>query len=232
MWLRTPAELEIIRKFSWLHTELVPYMYSHVVACHRGGQSLMRPLAGDKFDYLFGDDFLVAPIHEDRLERIVSLPAGRWRYLFDDRELVEGPARITRSFPLDEFPVFVRDGAVVPLKISRGYTGFGDTNSAGFTTWLIYPNGTNQFTLWHPESHPNPEKTTVSVQAGEPLRVILSGTHEPHILRIHAERPPTRVMLDGRDLIAGEAWRFDAGRRCIIVKTRDYTEGRYEVFFR
>ncbi|MEK7719883.1 MAG: hypothetical protein AAB347_09785 [Bacteroidota bacterium] len=26
LWHRTPQELEVIRKFSWLHTELVPYM--------------------------------------------------------------------------------------------------------------------------------------------------------------------------------------------------------------
>ena len=41
---RTQPELEIVRKFSWLHTELVPYMYSHVVACHNDGPPLMRPL--------------------------------------------------------------------------------------------------------------------------------------------------------------------------------------------
>jgi len=232
LWLRTPAELEIIRKFSWLHTELVPYMYSHVVECHRGGRPLMRPLAKGKFHYLFGDDFLVAPIHEDKLERAVSLPPGRWRYLFDDREPLQGPAHITRQFPLDEFPVFVRDGAIVPLAVSRSYTGFGDTNSAAFTTWLIYPNGTNQFTLWHPESHPDPQDTTVTVHAGEPLRVSLSGAHEPHIFHIHAEKPPTRVVLDGRELKLGEVWSFDAERRRMTVRTRDYAEGRYKISFR
>ena len=82
LWLRTPAELEIIRKFSWLHTDLVPYIYSHVVACHNGGPPLMRPLRLGRFHYLFGDDFLVAPIHQDSLTRTVQLPAGEWRYPF------------------------------------------------------------------------------------------------------------------------------------------------------
>jgi alpha-glucosidase (family GH31 glycosyl hydrolase) len=232
LWLRTPAELDIIRKFSWLHTELGPYMYSHVVECHRGGLPLMRPLSAGRFDYLFGDDFLVAPIHEDRQERTVSLPPGRWRYLFDDRDVLSGPARITRNFSLDEFPVFVRDGAVVPLKVSRPYTGFGDTNSAGFTTWLVYPDGKRQFTLWHPESHPNPEQTTLTVQAGETLRITLEGRHEPHILRIHAKTPPTRVTLDGKELNQGEAWSFDVQHERMIVTTRDYTDGRYEISFR
>src|SRR6185295_12375633 len=117
LWKRTQAELEIIRKFSWLHTELVPYIYSHVVICHNGGPPLIRPLAAGKYHYLFGNDFLVAPIHEDRLARTVSLPPGKWRYLFHDRELLSGSIQVTRDFPLDEFPVYIREGAVVPLKV-------------------------------------------------------------------------------------------------------------------
>ena len=232
LWLRTPAELEIIRKFSWLHTELVPYMYSHVVECHRGGLPLMRPLPQGDFHYLFGNDLLVAPIHEDNLERTVSLPPGRWRYLFDDRRALDGPASLKRQFPLDEFPVFVRDGAILPLRVSRSYSGFGDTNSTNFTTWLIYPNGTNSFTRWHPETHPNPESTSVTVQTGEPLRVSFAGAHEPHILRLHAEQSPTHVVLDGRELKPGEAWNFDAETRRLIITTREYTAGCYQISFR
>ncbi|MDW8310414.1 MAG: glycoside hydrolase family 31 protein, partial [Verrucomicrobiales bacterium] len=148
LWKRTPLELEIIRKFAWLHTELVPYIYSHVVACHRGGPPLMRPLRKGRFHYLFGDDFLVAPIHQDKSERTVTLPPGRWFYLFDDREVFDGPGQITRSFPLDEYPVFLREGAIVPLNVTRPYTGFGDTNTAGHVTWLIYPARESAFTLW------------------------------------------------------------------------------------
>src|SRR4029079_6737857 len=127
------AELEIIRKFSWLHSELVPYMYSHVAICHEGGPPLMRPLKEGTFQYLLGGDFLIAPIHEDKPGRTISLPAGQWRYLFHDNEILRGPATIVRDFPQDEFPVFVREGAIVPLNVRRPYTSFGDTNSAGFT---------------------------------------------------------------------------------------------------
>ena len=184
MWKRTQPELEIVRKFSWLHTELVPYMYSHVVACHNDGPPLMRPLSDGKYQYLFGDDFLVAPIHEDKLTRTVSLPPGGWRYLFDDREVFQGPQQLTRDFPLDEFPVFVRDGAIVPLKVTRPYTGFGDQDSADFTTWLIYPKGQGEFTLWNPETHPKPKSTTVKVDSGPLLKIAFSGKHAPHVLRV------------------------------------------------
>jgi alpha-glucosidase (family GH31 glycosyl hydrolase) len=232
LWKRSRPELEIIRKFSWLHTELVPYMYSHVVECHNGGKPLMRPLPDGDFHYLFGRDLLVAPIHEDKTERRVSLPAGRWRYLFSDREVFAGPAAITRQFPLDEYPVFIREGAVIPLKVTRDYTGFGDRDSAEFTTWLIYPDGKSQFTLWHPKTHPKPEQTAVTVDNNTTLKIEFTGRQEPHLLRIHSERTPSRVLLDGEDLAEGAAWKFDAGQERLIIQTRVYDHGRYEISWR
>ena len=232
LWKRTPAELEIIRKFSWLHTELVPYMYSHVVECHRGGKPLMRPLPEGDFHYLFGRDLLVAPIHEDKTERCVTLPAGRWRYLFADKEVFQGSTTITHYSPLDEYPVFVREGAIIPLKIVRDYTGFGDRESADYTTWLVYPEGKGQFTLWHPETHPKPEQTAVAMDAADAgLALEFSGQHQPHILRIHSARAPSQVKLDGQGLMT-DAWHYDAARELLIIKTREYQQGRYEILWR
>src|SRR5690242_19555756 len=86
------------RKFSWLHTELVPYMYSGVVECHNGAPPLMRLQEQGKYHYLFGNDLLVAPIYADKLDWTVTLPPGRWRYLFHDDELTSGPAQVRRDF--------------------------------------------------------------------------------------------------------------------------------------
>lgn len=232
LWKRTQAELEIIRKFSWLHTELVPYMYSHVFECHNGGPPLIRPVVQGKFQYLFGNDFLVAPIHEDKPTRAISLPPGEWRYLFNDLELLHGPSEVKRDFPLDEFPVFVRDGAVIPLRVTRSYTGFGDQDSAAFTTWLIYPHRKTEFTLWHPESHPKPEKTTVTVEFNDSLKIGFTGKHEPHILRVLTRQKPSAITLDGKHLVEGEAWTFDPKAQRLIIKTRDYEGGSYLVSWR
>jgi alpha-glucosidase (family GH31 glycosyl hydrolase) len=109
LWERTTEELEIIRKFTWLRQELVPYIYTHVRAHHEGGEPLMRRAPGT-YQYYFGPDFLVAPIYKDSLERTVAIPDGRWFYFFDPNEAIDGPTTLTREFPLGEFPVFVREG--------------------------------------------------------------------------------------------------------------------------
>jgi alpha-glucosidase (family GH31 glycosyl hydrolase) len=141
LWERSEEELEIIRKFTWLRQELVPYIYTHVRAHHEGGEPLMGRAPG-QYQYFFGPDFLVAPIYEETQTRSVQLPPGRWRYFFDPLEVHEGSSLFgsdREAYPLDEFPVFVREGAVIPLDVKRDYTGVGDRSSEGAITWLVFP---------------------------------------------------------------------------------------------
>ena len=181
-------------------TKSVPFMYSHVVECHNGGKPLMRPLGksnsagvdqGD-FHYLFGDDFLIVPIHEDKLERTVKLPAGKWRHLFDDQTLIEGPTTITRDFSLEEFPIYIREGSVVPLDVSRPYTGLGDKDSAGLTTWNIYPADGNRFTLHRPDG----SSSTAAVEDKDKLAIALTARRMPICCAFFStrSRPPSRAM--------------------------------------
>jgi hypothetical protein len=67
------------------------------------------------------------------------------------------------------------------------------------------------------------------VDSGAPLKIEFSGQHEPHILRILLQTKPARVLLDGAELLEGEAWQYDAVHRWLIIKTREYAQGRYEI---
>lgn len=225
MWKRTPEELEIIRKFSWLHTELVPYMYSHIVRAHEGGKPLMRPVAGP-YHYLFGDDFLVAPIYQDSRTNTVTLPKGRWRYLFNDHDVIEGPSTLTREFPLNELSVYVRDGAIIPLNVTRAYTGFGDKTSEGYQTWAIYPCGTNEFTVQQTDKS---GQTTVRVNQHDDIDITITGVQKPHILRILSPKKPGEVTLDGKPLTEGAEWRYDPQDQRLWITTKSYAEGRYHI---
>lgn len=226
LWKRTPEELEIIRKFSWLHTELIPYMYSYVVSAHNGGRVLQKPVDG-KYHYLFGDDFLVAPIYRDQLSNKITLPKGKWRYFFHDEEIVEGPKTFEREFPLNEFPVYLREGAIVPMDIRRNYTGIGDQNSDGFLTLLIYPDTKNEFTVHHPDK--SGSTTVIADNRQDQLSVSLTGVHKPHILNINMSSAPRKVSLDGKELSDSVDYRFDAVRKKLIIKTRQYSNGKYEI---
>jgi alpha-D-xyloside xylohydrolase len=227
LWKRSPQELEIIRKFSWLHTELVPYMYTYVVKAHNGGTLLQRPVEG-KYHYLFGDQFLVAPIYKDELKNKVTLPEGKWRYLFDDKVVIEGPVTFEREFPLEEYPVYIREGAIVPMDIKREYTRIGNQNSTGYLTLLIYPNGKNEFTVYHPDKSGS---TSVSVtDDSEKISVTLENIHKPHILNINIPAKPKKVELDHVLLQDSVNYNFDQKLNKLIIKTDNYLIGNYLIF--
>jgi alpha-glucosidase (family GH31 glycosyl hydrolase) len=231
LWERSKQELEVIRKFAWLHNELVPYMYTYVVDCHNGGKPLMR-FSGEDYQYRFGDDFFVAPIHRPEAETggtwSVSLPEGSWRYFFADREVVKGPTKIKRGFPIGEAAVYVRDGAIVPLNVSRPYTGLGDKDSAGRVTWLVYPAGRNSFTLHNPDGSGD---TTVAVESGETTTIAFSGVQQPRVLIVHAEREPREVTLDGAPLAKDAGYRYDAKLQRVTIRTDAPGQGKYALTF-
>ena len=212
-----------------MHTELIPYIYSHVVLCHHGGKPLQRPAKG-KYHYLFGDDIFVAPIYQDTLSNTVILPPGNWRYFFDDHKIITGQNVFTKDFPLDEYPVYVRDGAIIPMNICRDYTRLGDKNSSGYLTFLIYPNRKSEFTVFHPNKT---SETTVEVdEKNDELKITITGKKIPHILRVLSPFEPNQISLDGRILTKGEGFRYDSLDQRIWIKTTEYSNGEYSIIFK
>lgn len=227
LWKRSQEELEIIREYSWLHTELIPYMYHYVVKAHEGGQRLQTPVDG-KYHYLFGEHLLVAPIYKDKLQNEIHLSEGKWRYWFDDTKIIEGPITYNQEFPLNEFPVFIKEGAIIPMDIKRSYTGIGKEEDEGFTTFLVYPNNeTGSFEMYR-EYEPS---TTLTYFAEDQfLMVNLTGKKCPHILNIHFDEKPSVIELDGIELRAEKDFTWSEKSKKLSIKTANYEEGNYKIY--
>ena len=226
LWKRSQTELEIIRTYAWLHTELIPYMYHYVVTAHQGGQRLQRPVKG-KYHYMFGDYLLIAPIYQDSLRRDVHLPAGKWRYWFDDSKIINGPTVLRRAFPLDEYPVFIRQGAIIPLDIKRSYTGIGSSEDEGWLTFLVYPDLEQQSFTVHREKPPS--TSLAYVWHDQDLTIQLQGQTCAHILKVALNHKPERIELDGEVLIQDADYSYDTNLKKLILRTTEYTEGTYHV---
>jgi len=200
-------------------------MYHYVVTAHNDGHRLQTPLDGGTYHYMFGDDFLVAPIFIDSKINSISLPEGKWRYFFEDKKIFEGEQSFEMKFPMDEYPVFVKEGAIIPMDIKRDYTKIGDKNSEGFSTILIYPTAQNSFTFYHLDSE---KETEIYYDLSDlSLQVRIAGFHIPHILNIHSGREPISVELDGALLSRSDVWNYDSVKQKLIVKTNDYKNGNY-----
>ena len=225
MWMRTPEELEIIREFTWLHHELVPYIYQYVVSASQGGRRLMASLDDGPYHYRFGEDLLVAPIHQPGGEHTVHLPAGQWRYWFDDDVVIEGPTEFTRTFPRDEYPVYIREGAILPMNISREYTGIGGRDSSGLLTFNIYPGEGGQLRYHAPEDQ---SELTITTVISDGLTVTLTGQNRPYLLRIQRDTAPTEVSFDSAP-VDPTLWQYLPEQGRLILRQPDGVLGSWKI---
>lgn len=115
----------IIRRYHEVRMSLLPYLYAAFSEYRNIGLPPVRALVMDFEDdlnvrniddeYMLGPDLLVVPLTvEDGTSRNVYLPNGTW-YDFWDGTPFEGGRAIGFEVPYDKIPVFVRDGAILPL---------------------------------------------------------------------------------------------------------------------
>jgi alpha-D-xyloside xylohydrolase len=126
VWSYGPEALEIIAAVMGMRERLRPYLHEQLDRASTDGLPAMRPLFLDFPDdqqswlvddeLMFGPDILVAPVLEaGARRRNVYLPAGaEWTHAWSGR-VYEGGTVVDENAPLHEIPVYLRDGADVPV---------------------------------------------------------------------------------------------------------------------
>ncbi|MDP2998593.1 MAG: glycoside hydrolase family 31 protein [Bryobacterales bacterium] len=103
---------------------LRPYLYAYFQEAHDRGIPVIRPLvmqfardveaAGHSDVFMFGDEFLAAPILSPGGRRELYLPMGMWTDLRTNATY-SGRRTIRIEAAPDELPLFAKNGAVIPF---------------------------------------------------------------------------------------------------------------------
>ena len=158
VWNFAPEHADILRSTIRQRYALAPYIYTMARKAYDEGISLCRPMyyewpeASEAYafrnQYLFGDDILVAPVTAPGKEGYATvqvwLPEGKW-YEWQTGTMLDGGRTVERTFALDEYPVYVRAGAILPM--------YGDTvknlNANDEEILLtLFPGGSGEFSLY------------------------------------------------------------------------------------
>ncbi|WP_455671008.1 TIM-barrel domain-containing protein [Phocaeicola faecalis] len=123
----------INRMYLKLKSELMPYAYSFAKEAV-DGMPIIRAMflefpndytmgSATKYQYMYGTDFLVAPIYQNTkadaegndIRNGIYLPEGEWIDYFTGEKYEGG--RVINNFaaPLWKLPVFVKNGAIIPM---------------------------------------------------------------------------------------------------------------------
>lgn len=128
VWNFSGQYYDALKNAIQLRYELAPYIYTMARKTFDTGISICRPLYYDypeaeqaytyPSEYMFGDDMLIAPIAEPmekgQSKLKVWLPRGNDWFEWHTGTLLKGGQLVKRSFSLDEYPIYVKAGAIIP----------------------------------------------------------------------------------------------------------------------
>jgi alpha-glucosidase len=230
-----------------------PYIYTEARRTYDTGIAFLRPLYYDwpeaneaydnKNEYLFGDEMVVAPVVTagDKVSGLATekvwLPKGEWIEWPTGKHFT-GPTSADRSFSVDETPVYLKAGAIVPMQPEMSYTGEKPVDPLIVNVWPLDPGTSTSYTLYEDSGvaeqyqHSAFARTPIkATQSGDTLRVEIGPVEgsfpgmlkaRGYTLRLPADWPPTSVTVDGVALkLAGPTgkggWSFEGNSLTTVI---------------
>jgi Glycosyl hydrolases family 31/Domain of unknown function (DUF5110) len=237
-WVYGDKGVALMRKYFDLRTQLIPYLYTQAWLAHRDAMPILRPLYlgwperdeayRHPYEYLFGESMLVAPVLAPDGNVAVWLPPGAWIDFFTGKRYAGGRS-FRAHYAVDQIPVFVREGAIVPEQLPAAYS---DAKPLDPLVVNVYGAGQGRFELYEDDGHSLAYAqgayavTPIEHASGSdgaqqlvigPTRGRFAGqpTARAYELRLHSARRPRAVSVDGR---AVGGWRWDAGTATAVVR--------------
>jgi len=227
-WVHGPQHAAIRKQFIEERYRLLPYIYTAVEEMTRTGIPLMRPLLleypqspeffGDDNEYLFGHDLFVSPVTTElQDEKVIQLPPGSWYDYWSgekssDRELKKlKPA-------LNELPVYVRAGAIVPRQPLVQNTG---ETPKGPLELRVYPGPDCRGSLYQDDGH------SLNYENGEFLRVNYSCQVGAAAIKVVStiEKDGYKPWWNAAELVV---YGIDKAPKSVHVGDTDIHEWRYD----
>jgi alpha-glucosidase (family GH31 glycosyl hydrolase) len=195
------------RYWATLHHQMVPFWFSLTREAQLQQRGVLEPVGADidawtgDWRYVVGDALLVAPLFAPGGAREVVLPVtddGAGYIDWWDLASSARPGGEVVSFvapSLREIPVFVKEGAIIPLRADSDVVGFGSAAAANALTLLVFPGPVpTTFSLHEADG----VVTAIEVLPGSgEVEVRLSRATQPVIVRVKRPDPGSAVVRVG-----------------------------------
>ena len=258
IWAYPEPYSSILRNTYRLRMAMQPYIYTEARRTYDTGVAFLHPLYYDwpgedaayknKNEYIFGSQMLAAPVTEaaDTTSGLstekIWLPPGEWIEWPTGKHFT-GPTTAERGFSIDQIPVYVRAGAIVPMQPPMLYTGEKPVNPLIVNVWPLAPGQSSQYSLYEDNGvsveYQRGVFTRTPIQAtesGETLRVEIGPVEgsfpgmpktRSYELRLPADWPPASVTVDGKPVPQSQAghagWSFVGNTLTTTIPTPSFS---------
>lgn len=258
IWAYPEPYSSILRATYQLRMAMQPYIYTEARRTYDTGVAFLHPLYYDwpsedaaytsKNEYMFGSQMLAAPVTEpaDATSGLAAeniwLPPGQW-IEWPTGKRFTGPATINRSFSIDQIPVYVRAGAIVPMQPAMLYTGQKPVDPLIVNIWPLASGQSSQYSLdedngvsveyqrgvfTHTPIHAAETGDTLRVEIG-PVEGSFPGMlkSRAYELRLPADWPPASVAVDGKPIPQSQSgssgWSYIGNTLTTVIPTRSFS---------
>ena len=261
VWAYPEPYSDVLRAAFQLRYALEPYTYTEARRTYDTGVAFVRPLyydwpqADDAYqargEYRFGDQMLAAPVTAaaDPATGLASqkvwLPEGEWIEWPTGKHLT-GPATFERTFSIEQIPVYLRPGAIVPMQPPMRYTGEKPVDPLIVNLWPLNPGATSTYQVYEDSGVAVEYQKGVfartpvkAAQTSDTLRVEIGpvlGTYpgmrptRAYELRLPADWPPQSVTVNGialkrASVISKSGWSFEGNTLTTIIPVPSLSVG-------
>ncbi len=254
IWAYPEPYSDIMRASFQLRYAMQPYLYTEARRTFDTGVAFLRPLYYDfpeapeayaaKNEYLFGENMLVAPVVHpvDAVTGLATehlwLPAGEWIEWSSGKHF-QGPLQVDRSYAIDQLPVFLKAGSIVPMQPTMLYTGERAVDPLILSISPLADGQSSHYTVYEDSGHAEDYQQDIgtawtdvtATQSGEELTVTVAPVRDgypgmqpmrSYEVRLPADWPPASVTANGVSLqftLDGKqpGWRFEGNTLTTIV---------------
>lgn len=206
--------IDTFRRYARLHISLFPYFYTYAHEATKTGLPIIRGLMLDypydpktyglSAEYMLGDKIIVAPVvKQGATSRTAYLPQGSWTDYWTGK-VMQGGRQVTVSAPLQQIPIFVHSGSILPYisadteTLAQDLAGNTYRTLSNHLTWRVFSAtapAQDSFKLYD---------GTVAQASQQPSRMQVRVTHSPIVrhyeIILPAIHTPQAVILDGKPL--------------------------------
>ena len=252
IWAYPEPYSSILRSTFQLRHALVPYLYTEARRTFDTGVAFFRPLYYDwpenkaaytrNNEYIFGNEMVAAPITvpANKLYGLAAetvwIPPGGW-YEWPTGRHFTGPLTLERSFSIDQIPVYVRAGAIIPMQPQMLYAGQKPVDPLILNVWPLKPGTSSSYSVYEDSGvsveYKRGEFTRAPIKAtqnGDTLRVEIGPVegsfpgmlqNRAYELRLPADWPPDAVTIDGQPLPQGavgkHGWTYEGNTLTTVI---------------
>ena len=208
-----------------LRYRLAPYIYTMARKTYDEGLSVCRPMYYDyprnekaydyKLQYMFGDNIVIAPViapMENGISKLkIWLPESNDWFEWNTGTLLAGGQEIEREFSLDEYPVYIKSGTIIPM-----YSHVKNLAKEPYVLeWAIFPGNEGAASLYQDagdsKNYDREFATTgiTSKTQDRTQKIIIEarkGSYSGmpnivnHVVKLYGVEMPEQIILDGESL--------------------------------